>query len=88
MNRYSRIVTQTKDQGASQVSSSQPRQVSPARSMHRQCCTRQMVSAANPTFKKPWLASEVSGKPFTLLLVLVSHLLLQVRGQPVSIAAT
>ena len=69
MNRYSRIVTQPKDQAASQVSSSRLLQVLPVISMYRQCCTRQMVSAAKPTFKRPWLVSVASGNPFTLLLV-------------------
>lgn len=67
MNRYSRIVTQPKDQGASQVSPPHLLKIAPARSMYRQCCTRQTVSTANPTFKKQWLASVVSGNPFTSL---------------------
>lgn len=89
MNRYSRIVTQPKDQGASQVSASQHLHVSPAELMYRQCCTRRMVSTATSTFKRPWLALVVSGNPFTMLLVFVLSLtLLQVRGQSVSIFVT
>lgn len=83
MNRYSRIVTQPKDQGASQVSCSQYFHVSPAELMHRQCCTRRMASAAMLTFKKPWLALVVSGNQFTVLLAFIlPHLCCRYEGNP------
>jgi hypothetical protein len=63
MNRYSRTVTQPKDQGASQVSHSRSREeYGEVDVVHRPCYTPLKVSAVTRTFKKQWLVSLVYGE--------------------------
>jgi hypothetical protein len=66
MNRYSRTVTQTKDQGASQVCSKSRFIVSfylqPQDPDCRLCCTRPTGSKSMRTSTRPWSVSQVSGE--------------------------
>lgn len=62
MNRYSRTVTQPKDQGASQVSHSRLCEEWREADAGRPCCTLLKVSAVMRTFKRQWLVSLAYGK--------------------------
>jgi dihydroxyacid dehydratase/phosphogluconate dehydratase len=65
MNRYSRIVTQPKDQGAAQVSSLRRRRGRPAQATCRQCCTQQKASPVMLTSKRLWSVLVASGELHT-----------------------
>lgn len=62
MNRYSRTVTQPKDQGASQVSHLSQVRNAGETDIRRPCCTLPKVSKIRRTFKRPWSVSLVYGE--------------------------
>jgi hypothetical protein len=62
MNRYSRTVTQPKDQGASQVSPSCVKEKDKKMDEARLCCTRLRASTPTTISTKPWSALPASGE--------------------------